>query len=186
MGNERLKGELFRFIDVLPSLSDSGEIARHAHEYLTQPGVDLPGPMRFAVNAGRAVPWLTAAAARQAVRQMAHTFITAETPQQVLPKLRRHARTAPGVYGRPPWRNSGERAEAQHYLHRYIDLIELLGREVADWPQAPRSIRTRTARFHARMCRSRSRRSIRRSAPSISGRARAPPRPAVARLKARC
>ena len=88
MGNERLKGELFRFIDVLPSLSDSAEIARHAHEYLTQPGVDLPGPMRFAVNAGRAVPWLTAAAARQAVRQMAHTFITAETPQQVLPKLR--------------------------------------------------------------------------------------------------
>ena len=83
MGDERLKGELFRFIDVLPSLSDSAEIARHAHEYLTQPGVDLPSPMRFAVNAGRAVPWLTAAAARQAVRQMAHTFITAEIPEQV-------------------------------------------------------------------------------------------------------
>src|SRR5262245_66320288 len=61
MGNERLKGELFRFIDVLPSLSDSAEIARHAHEYLTQPGVDVRGAMPLAVSAGRAVPSLTAA-----------------------------------------------------------------------------------------------------------------------------
>src|SRR5687767_661184 len=58
MRNERLKAELFRFIDVLPSLGNAGDIARHAHEYLTQPGVDLALPMRMAVRAGRAVPWL--------------------------------------------------------------------------------------------------------------------------------
>jgi RHH-type transcriptional regulator, proline utilization regulon repressor / proline dehydrogenase / delta 1-pyrroline-5-carboxylate dehydrogenase len=137
MGNERLKGELFRLIDVLPSLSDSAEVARHAHEYLSQPGVDLPGPMRLAVNAGRAVPWLTAAAARQAVRQMAHTFITAETPEQVLPKLR-DMRELPLAFTVDLLGETVvSEAEAQHYLHRYIDLIELLGREVADWTANP-------------------------------------------------
>ncbi len=137
MGNERLKAELFRFIDVLPSLSNPAEIARHAHEYLTQPGVDLPGPMRFAVNAGRAVPWLTAAAARQAVRQMAHTFITAETPGQVLSKLR-DMRELPLAFTVDLLGETVvSEAEAQHYLHRYIDLIELLGREVADWTANP-------------------------------------------------
>ena len=169
MGNERLKGELFRFIDVLPSLSDSAEIARHAHEYLTQPGVDLPGPMRFAVNAGRAVPWLTAAAARQAVRQMAHTFITAETPQQVLPKLRDMRELPLAFTGRPPWRNSGERGRSST-LPAQVYRPDRIARPRTGLP-APRSIQTRTARFHARMCRSRSRRSIRRSAPLISGRA---------------
>src|SRR5688572_15091313 len=82
MRNERLKAELFRFIDVLPSLGRADDIARHAQEYLSQPGVDLPPAMRLAVRAGRAVPWLAAAAARQAVRQMAHTFITGQTPQE--------------------------------------------------------------------------------------------------------
>src|SRR5688572_21934582 len=58
MRNERLKGELFRFIDVLPSLGSSSDIAKHAHEYLTQPGVDLSPVMRLAVDAGRAMPWI--------------------------------------------------------------------------------------------------------------------------------
>src|SRR5687767_10445585 len=88
MSDERLKAELFRFIDVLPSLGSSGEVAEHAHEYLTQPGVELPPPMRAVVSGSRYVPWVAATAARQAVQQMARTFILAETAGEALPKLR--------------------------------------------------------------------------------------------------
>ncbi|MFN0136813.1 MAG: L-glutamate gamma-semialdehyde dehydrogenase [Phycisphaerae bacterium] len=37
MGNERLKLKAFRFIDVLPTLSSSREIARHLKEYFVEP-----------------------------------------------------------------------------------------------------------------------------------------------------
>jgi RHH-type proline utilization regulon transcriptional repressor/proline dehydrogenase/delta 1-pyrroline-5-carboxylate dehydrogenase len=137
------------------------------HEYLTQPGVDLPGPMRFAVNAGRVVPSLTAAAARQAVRQMRYTFITGETPEQVVAETR-DMRELPLAFTVDLLGETVvSEAEAQHYLHRYIELIELLGREVAGWPANPQIDTTRTGQFRARMCRSKSRRSIRRSPPSI-------------------
>jgi RHH-type proline utilization regulon transcriptional repressor/proline dehydrogenase/delta 1-pyrroline-5-carboxylate dehydrogenase len=137
MRNERLKTELFRFIDVLPSLGRAGDIAQHAQEYLTQPGVDLPPAMRLAVRAGRAVPWLTAAAARQAVRQMAHTFITGQTPQEVLPKLEAMRDLPLAFTADLLGETVVSELEAQHYLQRYRDLVELLGNEIRTWAEVP-------------------------------------------------
>src|SRR5271157_5672786 len=39
MADERLKVELFRFVDVFPTLGSGAEIARHLHEYFLQTGV---------------------------------------------------------------------------------------------------------------------------------------------------
>lgn len=138
MRNEQLKGELFRFIDVLPSLSSAHEIARHAHEYLTQPRVELPAAMRWAVQAGRAVPWLTAAAARQAVRQMAHTFIAGETPEQTMPKLRAMRELPLAFTADLLGETVVSEVEAQAYLARYMQLIESFGAEVQTWAPVPR------------------------------------------------
>ena len=38
MHDERLKVELFRFVDVFPTLTSRAEIARHLREYFDQPG----------------------------------------------------------------------------------------------------------------------------------------------------
>lgn len=137
MRNERLKGELFRFIDVLPSLGSSNDIAKHAHEYLTQPGVPLSPVMRLAVNAGRAVPWVTAIAARQAVRQMARTFIAAETPEQVLSKLAEMRELPLAFTVDLLGETVVSETEAQQYLQRYFELIELLGSRVGKWAAIP-------------------------------------------------
>lgn len=133
MSNERLKAELFRFIDVLPSLGSAGEIAQHAHEYLTQPGVELPGMMRVALGGSRIVPWLTASAAREAVRQMARTFILAETPQGAVPKLREMRELPLAFTADILGETVVSEAEAERYLARYMELIELLGAEAANW-----------------------------------------------------
>jgi RHH-type transcriptional regulator, proline utilization regulon repressor / proline dehydrogenase / delta 1-pyrroline-5-carboxylate dehydrogenase len=137
MSDERLKAELFRFIDVLPSLGSSGEIADHAHEYLTQPGVELPPPMRAVVSGARYVPWLTATAARQAVQQMARTFILAETAEQALPKLREMRELPLAFTADILGETVVSETEARQYLARYMDLIEVLGKEASNWPAVP-------------------------------------------------
>ena len=39
MADERLKVELFRFVDVFPTLRTAAEIDRHLREYFEQPGL---------------------------------------------------------------------------------------------------------------------------------------------------
>src|SRR5436190_3042339 len=52
MGDEAMKVQLFRFIDVLPRLDSSTGVARHLREYFAEAGPHLPGWLRFAL------PWL--------------------------------------------------------------------------------------------------------------------------------
>ena len=90
MRNEALKVQLFRLVDVLPSLRSSREIARHASEYLAD-GVSklLPAPIRMAIRLAPAFPWLVGWAARQGVSQMAKTFILARNATEAVAQLRR-------------------------------------------------------------------------------------------------
>src|SRR5438105_3206060 len=89
MRNEALKVQLFRLVDVLPSLRTSKEIANHISEYLGD-GVSnpLPAPVRWAIGLSPIVPWLTGWAARRSVSQMAKTFILARNGSEAAPKLR--------------------------------------------------------------------------------------------------
>jgi RHH-type proline utilization regulon transcriptional repressor/proline dehydrogenase/delta 1-pyrroline-5-carboxylate dehydrogenase len=137
MANERLKVELFRFIDVLPSLNSSHDIAQHAYEYLSQPGVELPAPMRLALGGSRYVPWLTAAAGRAAVHQMARTFILAETAEEGLPKLREMRQLPLAFTADILGETVVSEVEAQEYSRRYLELVDALGAEAAKWPAIP-------------------------------------------------
>ena len=46
MRQERLKTQLFRLVDVLPTLGSNGEIARHIEEYLGGESAGLPYGLR--------------------------------------------------------------------------------------------------------------------------------------------
>src|SRR3954451_656554 len=52
--DERVKAELFRFVDVLPGLKSDAAVARHLKEYLGHVETRLPP------GAGRALRWLPA------------------------------------------------------------------------------------------------------------------------------
>jgi RHH-type proline utilization regulon transcriptional repressor/proline dehydrogenase/delta 1-pyrroline-5-carboxylate dehydrogenase len=50
MADERLKVELFRFVDVFPTLTSRAEIDRHLGEYFDQPGLEAPRLLRAGIH----------------------------------------------------------------------------------------------------------------------------------------
>src|ERR1051325_8651870 len=51
MKDEHFKTQLFRFVDVLPTLSSNSEIARHFKEYLGDEQVNLSPALRMGLKA---------------------------------------------------------------------------------------------------------------------------------------
>ncbi len=135
MGNEELKVQLFRFVDALPSLPSSGEIARHIREYL---GSDLPGwPVwaRYGAKLAPEFPRLTAALARRGVTEMAEAFILAPNAAAAVPEVikMRDERLAftLDILGEA----AVSEPEAELYAARYLELIETMAREAKRWPR---------------------------------------------------
>ena len=77
MRDERLKLQLFRFVDVLPSLGSSGEIVEHLQEYFA----DANGSQKISELLGAGirlagiVPWISGPVLRWNVSEMARQFI---------------------------------------------------------------------------------------------------------------
>lgn len=135
MQNDALKTNLFRFVDVLPSLTTARDIAKHAVDYLGDGDTELPWAARLAVNLAPKVPWLTALAARQGVTRIAHTFILASNPAQAITRLRRLRQTPLAFTADILGETVVSESEADRYLARYVELIETLAREAAGWPE---------------------------------------------------
>ena len=57
MRDEKLKVQLFRFVDVLPMLDTSEEVVGHLHEYLRQVQDALPSSIRVALGVARRTPF---------------------------------------------------------------------------------------------------------------------------------
>jgi RHH-type proline utilization regulon transcriptional repressor/proline dehydrogenase/delta 1-pyrroline-5-carboxylate dehydrogenase len=134
MRNEALKVQMFRFVDVLPTLHSSREIARHAYEYLGRHPDGLPAPVRWAIRHAPKFPWLAALAARKSVEQMARTFILARNGAEAVPALRQ-MRAWPIAFTIDILGETAvSESEAQQYQGRYLELIESLAREAKSWP----------------------------------------------------
>src|SRR5438445_8182201 len=61
MRDEHFKTQLFRFVDVLPTLGSSAEISRHLKEYLGEKQVKLSPGLRMALKAAGGASWLCGA-----------------------------------------------------------------------------------------------------------------------------
>jgi RHH-type proline utilization regulon transcriptional repressor/proline dehydrogenase/delta 1-pyrroline-5-carboxylate dehydrogenase len=134
MRNESLKVQLFRFVDVLPSLTSAREIALHARDYLDDGTLGLPSWVRWGVRLSPRFPWLTAVAARKGVAQMARTFILAATGAEALPALRQMRRGPFAFTMDILGETAVSEPEADQYQDRYLELIESLAREAKRWP----------------------------------------------------
>jgi RHH-type transcriptional regulator, proline utilization regulon repressor / proline dehydrogenase / delta 1-pyrroline-5-carboxylate dehydrogenase len=134
MRNEALKVQLFRFVDVLPTLHSSAEISRHAQEYLANDSTGLPTLARWGVRVSDQVPWLVAGATRKGVAQMGRTFILARNGIEAVPSLRkmRDGRLAftLDILGE----TSVSEVESARRQAEYLELIETLAREAERWP----------------------------------------------------
>src|SRR6266403_2389632 len=131
MHDERFKVQLFRFVDVLPSLRRSREIIEHLNEYFSDNGF---GPL---VNAGvrlaRIVPLVSGRVLRWNVSGMARQFIAGRNPDDVMATLRKRHAQKIGFTVDLLGEGVVSETQADEYTARYLDLLEKLARETKHW-----------------------------------------------------
>ncbi len=131
MRDERLKVQLFRFVDVLPSLRHSREIIEHLNEYFSDDGF---GPfVGTGVHLARIVPWMSGPILRWNVSGMAHQFIAGKNPDDVIKTLRKRRSQKIGFTVDLLGEAVVSEADADEYAARYLDLLEKLARETTNW-----------------------------------------------------
>src|SRR6478752_5214914 len=131
MRDERFKAQLFRFVDVLPSLRRSSEIVEHLDEYFSDDGF---GPLiGVGVRLARIVPWVSGRVLRWNVSGMARQFIAGRNPDDVMKTLRKKRRQKIGFTVDLLGEAVVSEEEANEYATRCQELLEHLARETRRW-----------------------------------------------------
>ncbi len=131
MRDEQFKVQLFRFVDVLPSLRHSREIIGHLNEYFSDDGF---GPfVGTGIRLARIVPWVSGPILRWNVSGMAHQFIAGKNPDDVIKTLRKRRSQKIGFTVDLLGEAVVSEADADEYAARYLDLLEKLARETKNW-----------------------------------------------------
>lgn len=137
MKNEKFKTNMFRFVDVLPSLQSGQDVAKHLKEYFSENGEELPPVFNVGLGLGSLAPGLMAGAIRKNVTAMAKMFITGENPEEalgVLKKTRKNKMTfTVDILGEATLSEK----EALDYQSRYMELIEWLAKDAKNWDEVP-------------------------------------------------
>jgi RHH-type proline utilization regulon transcriptional repressor/proline dehydrogenase/delta 1-pyrroline-5-carboxylate dehydrogenase len=133
MKNEQFKTQMFRFVDVLPSLNSGSEVARHLKEYFAQSGEELPSVFNFGLGLGSLAPGLMASAIRKNVTQMAKMFITGESPEEALPVIKKARKSKMTFTVDILGEATLSEKEALEYQGKYLELIDWLAKDSATW-----------------------------------------------------
>src|SRR6266550_1582062 len=75
MKDEHFKTQLFRFVDVLPTLTSSSEVSRHLKEYLGDKQVQLSPALRMGLKLAGGMSWLFGGGIKAQVTGMARQFM---------------------------------------------------------------------------------------------------------------
>src|SRR5712664_295073 len=139
MRDEHFKTQLFRFVDVLPTLTSSSEISRHLKEYLGDEQTKLSPALRLGLKAAGGMSWLFGAGVKAQVTGMARQFMLGNDEKEIVATLRKLHEQDIGFTVDVLGETVVSEAEADQYAKRYLSLIELLAREVSRWPQPCKS-----------------------------------------------
>ncbi len=137
MRDESFKVQLFRFVDVFPTLRTTDDIAEHLAQYFAHPSGELPAALRWGLKAaspGHATSGLAAKAIGHNIHTMAERFIAGRDAAEALPALEKLRAAGVGFTLDVLGEASLSSEEALRYQDRYLDLLRTLPREVAAWP----------------------------------------------------
>ncbi len=137
MKNDRFKTNMFRFVDVLPSLQSGSDVAKHLKEYFSENGEELPSVFNVGLGLGSLAPGLMAGAIRKNVTQMAKMFIVGENPQEALPVLRKARKNKMTFTVDILGEATLSEKEALEYQSRYLELIDWLSNDAKSWDEIP-------------------------------------------------
>src|SRR5215475_3287791 len=135
MRDEQLKHQLFRFVDVLPSLRTSGEIVQHLQEYFaeardSQKSSEL---LEAGIRLARIVPWISGPILRWNVSEMARQFIAGRNPEDVMRTLGKRRIQKIGFTVDLLGEAVVSEPETDEYAARYLALLEGLACETKNW-----------------------------------------------------
>src|SRR6266403_4721374 len=133
MRDEQFKAQLFRFVDVLPSLRRSGEIVEHLEEYFEDLRDGFAPLVHTGVRLARIAPWVSGRVLRWNISGMARQFIAGKNPHDVMKMLRKRRAQKIGFTVDLLGEAVVSEQEADEYAARCLDLLETLGRETRGW-----------------------------------------------------
>ncbi len=128
------KTQLFRFVDVLPSLNTSAEIVRHLQEYLGDKAVALNPALKAGLAASSFAPALVAAPVKAQIVDMAGQFVAGQTGDDLIKQIRRNAKlglaTTIDLLGETVVND----AEADVFLRRNLEVLDSVSKFFAAEP----------------------------------------------------
>jgi RHH-type transcriptional regulator, proline utilization regulon repressor / proline dehydrogenase / delta 1-pyrroline-5-carboxylate dehydrogenase len=92
MKDPAFKTQLFRFVDVLPSLQSSTEIVRHLQEYLGDKAVELNPALKAGLAASSFAPGLVATPVKAQIVDMAGQFVAGRTGEDLIKQIRKNSK----------------------------------------------------------------------------------------------
>jgi len=134
MRDEHFKTRLFRFVDVLPTLTSAGEVARHLREYFDTNQARPASGWSVGLKGASAAPWLLAPVVKAQVTALARHFMLGNNEKEITATLcqlrNRQIAFTVDLLGETVL----SEAEADQYAARYLDMMALLARHMAGWP----------------------------------------------------
>ena len=137
MHDEAFKMEMFRFVDVFPALDEPGEVTQHLREYFARPEQHFPELLQWGIKAvppDSSVEKVLAAAVGSNIKGMGRQFILGETPEEALPVIRKLREDGFAVTIDLLGETVVSEQEAEEYLGRYLELLDVLAQEQTRWP----------------------------------------------------
>jgi RHH-type proline utilization regulon transcriptional repressor/proline dehydrogenase/delta 1-pyrroline-5-carboxylate dehydrogenase len=131
MSKPDFKVNLFRLVDVLPSLDNSKDVVKHINEYLAHSASKINWLAGLLIKSSKTplTSSLTKLIVKRSVKEMAKMFIAGETPQASLKNLHRiynegmtHTVDLLGEY-------SVSEKEAIIYFERYSEALDVIGQD---------------------------------------------------------
>jgi len=131
MRDPAFKAQLFRFVDVLPTLDSSSEIVRHLREYLGDKAVELNPAMKTGLAAAAFAPALVAGPVKANVTSMAGQFVAGATPADLARRLKSNAASGIATTIDLLGETVVSESEAEVFLRRNLDVLDTVARAIA-------------------------------------------------------
>jgi RHH-type proline utilization regulon transcriptional repressor/proline dehydrogenase/delta 1-pyrroline-5-carboxylate dehydrogenase len=138
IGDEAVKVQMFRFVDVLPRLKTHVAVTQHLQEYFEEVSTHLPGAARLVLDwaepntvLGRAL----AVNARSNASRMAQRFIAGSTVEEVTSAVSKLRKQRFGFTLDLLGEATISGAESDAYQQQYLNLISGLAAQTDEWPE---------------------------------------------------
>jgi RHH-type proline utilization regulon transcriptional repressor/proline dehydrogenase/delta 1-pyrroline-5-carboxylate dehydrogenase len=134
MKDPAFKTQLFRFVDVLPSLATASEVVRHLQEYLGEKSLELNPALKAGLAVSSFAPALVAGPVKANVARMASQFVAGQSPADLVKQFRSNARRGIATSIDLLGETVVSEAEADTFLRRNLDVLDMVANAITEDP----------------------------------------------------